>query len=89
VLSGCETGKTALDTSVFGAGLAQAFLVAGAREAVAATRPIDDRVAAAVVAALYATPSDSPRDLAERLAAAQARIGPEHPEVSAFRVWSR
>ncbi|MFZ4737201.1 MAG: CHAT domain-containing protein [Bradymonadia bacterium] len=89
VLSGCETGKTALDTSVFGAGLAQAFLVAGAREAVAATRPIDDRVAAAVVAALYATPSDPPRDLAERLAAAQARIGPEHPEVSAFRVWSR
>ena len=89
VLSGCETGRTDVETSVFGAGLAQAFLVAGAREAVAATRPIDDRVAAAVVAALYATPSEHQRDLAERLSAAQARVGAQHPEVSAFRVWSR
>jgi hypothetical protein len=89
VLSGCETGRTASDLSVFGAGLAQAFLVAGAREAVAATRPIDDGIAAEMVAELYATPAEQPRDLAERLSAAQAWVGAKHSEVSAFRVWSR
>jgi tetratricopeptide (TPR) repeat protein len=53
VLSGCDTGRTAVETPVESLGLAQAFLLAGSRAVVASTRPVDDRAAPALFTALY------------------------------------
>jgi len=72
VLLGCETARSSADAAEGGAGLglAQAFLVAGAEEAVAATRDVDDAVAGAIAEGLYA--GDAPRrGLDESLRAAQ------------------
>ncbi|MDI3289267.1 CHAT domain-containing tetratricopeptide repeat protein [Polyangium sp. 15x6] len=57
VLSGCDTARTATEARAEGLGLAQAFVVAGARSVIAATRPIDDRMAQRMMAALYGSPS--------------------------------
>ncbi|MDC3960985.1 CHAT domain-containing protein [Polyangium jinanense] len=57
VLSGCDTARTAAEARAEGLGLAQAFVVAGARSVIAATRPIDDHMAQRMMAALYGSPS--------------------------------
>jgi CHAT domain-containing protein len=53
VLSGCETARARSGATAGGLGLGQAFLVAGARAVVAASRPIDDALAAQIGPRLY------------------------------------
>ncbi len=54
VLSGCETARAVeVSTVANNIGLAQAFLAAGAEMVIAAVRPVDDRLAADLVQALY------------------------------------
>jgi tetratricopeptide (TPR) repeat protein len=52
VLSGCEAARA--EGEAEGLGLAQGFVVAGAEEAIAPTRPVSDELAAALAAALWA-----------------------------------
>jgi CHAT domain-containing protein len=53
VLSGCDTGKSNAAAPVEGLGLAQAFLLAGARSVLATTRPVGDHNAAEILTAFY------------------------------------
>jgi tetratricopeptide (TPR) repeat protein len=89
VLSGCETAATSAAKDVSGLGLAQAFLMAGARWVIASVRPVRDVDARVVVTALYAAQRrrgvwDGPTLLAE----AQSRLSVDRPEVdwASFRV---
>ena len=65
VLSACESARAPSRASALGLGLAQAFMVVGTEEALAASRPVSDAAAEAFVRALYASPA-----LAQDLAAA-------------------
>jgi len=89
VLSGCETAATATTHGGSGLGLAQAFVVAGARWVVASTRPVKDLDASAIVAALdagQALPSDA--EIAVQLQAAQRTLMEAVPAIdwASFRV---
>jgi hypothetical protein len=86
VLSGCETGRT-LQTDVETLGLGQAFVVAGAGAVVASVRPVDDEVAAAWMAALYAA-GFATQDAAQAFRAASLAVSWVAPEadVGAFRL---
>jgi tetratricopeptide (TPR) repeat protein len=86
VLSGCETAKGA-SSSAPALGIAQSFVAAGAREVVAATRPVDDTLAAQVVSRVMAS-LDASVDLATALARAQADLAEEKPgtDWATFRV---
>jgi tetratricopeptide (TPR) repeat protein len=53
VLSGCETARSSLETPLESIGLAHAYLASGSQRVIAAVRPVTDRAAAALVAALY------------------------------------
>jgi hypothetical protein len=53
VLSSCDAGHSSDQASGEGAGLAQAFLLAGSRSVIAATRPVADATAAELVRELY------------------------------------
>jgi tetratricopeptide (TPR) repeat protein len=89
VLSGCETAATAAAQGVSGLGLAQAFVVAGARWVVASTRPVKDLDASAIVAALDAEQAlRSGADIAVHLRAAQNRLMEAAPAIdwASFRV---
>lgn len=79
VLSGCETARDAEDTPVPNLGLAQAFLVAGSRAAVAADGVVRDDHAADLMAAFYRRwdPSEPP---AEALRQAQLELRDRAPE---------
>ncbi len=70
VLSGCDTGKSGAEAPIEGLGLAHAFLLAGSREVIAATRPVGDRAALGLFAELYRRWSPS-ADLATLLRDAQ------------------
>jgi len=70
VLSGCETGRSGAGASVEGLGLAHAFLLAGSRAVVAATRSVDDRAAEGLFTELYRHWGPEP-DLAALLQQAQ------------------
>jgi len=70
VLSGCDTGRTSVETPVESLGLAQAFLLAGSRAVVASTRPVDDRAVPELFTELYRRWSREP-DLAVALQRAQ------------------
>ncbi len=85
VLSGCDTSATAGEPGGQQLGLAEAFILAGAGEVVAASRPVRDEDAKAIVDALYAHRSSS---LAEALRLAQLEIRARTPEIdwAAFRV---
>lgn len=89
VLSGCETARTAETARAAGLGLAQAFLVAGADQVVAATRKVDDRLAARILARLYE--DDAGGDLADALRRAQLAEIEANPasDWASFRVLSR
>ncbi len=52
VLSSCDTGRSAAAT-IESLGLTHAFLLAGSRQVLAATRPVDDRAVALQVSELY------------------------------------
>jgi tetratricopeptide (TPR) repeat protein len=89
VLSGCEMARADGQGSVSGLGLAQAFVLGGADEVVAATRPVRDADAAAVMDALYAQLSPGAgATLAPALARAQAALETSGARVdwAAFRV---
>jgi tetratricopeptide (TPR) repeat protein len=54
ILSGCETARTSAHAAPESLGIAQAFLAAGASQVVAAVRPVDDALAAALGPLLHA-----------------------------------
>ncbi len=91
VLSGCETGRADAGAAAEGLGLAQAFLLRGASQVVAAIRPVPDREAAALFAELYRPPPrvGADLDLAIRLAQVQAAALARDPRSAAasFRVF--
>lgn len=89
VLSGCEMARTGGLGSVSGLGLAQAFVLGGAGEVVAATRPVGDADAGVVMDALYAHLGAGPEaSLAPALSRAQADLAAAGSPVdwAAFRV---
>jgi tetratricopeptide (TPR) repeat protein len=89
VLSGCEMARSGGLGSVSGLGLAQAFVLGGAGEVVAATRPVRDADAGVVMDALYAhLDAGSGGALAPALARAQADLAAAGSPVdwAAFRV---
>lgn len=53
VLSGCDTGRSSIETPVESLGLAHAFLLAGSRAVIASVRPADDRTVPAFFTGLY------------------------------------
>lgn len=85
VLSSCDSARTAALGGVQ-LGLAQAFVLAGAHEVVAATRPVPDALARRVASALY-TGAGEP--LAISLQRAQLALLHESPreDWAAFRVY--
>jgi CHAT domain-containing protein len=84
VLSGCDTARAADGEFAVGLGLAQAFLLAGAEQVLAASRPVADSAAATIMAEILLPDAEGgdrglagdpdPGDLARRLARAQARL---------------
>ena len=83
VLSGCETGATSSRAGAVGLSLAAAFLVAGADAVIAASRPIEDVLAARLSAALHdggAITDLSSEALARRLREAQLAARSTSPE---------
>jgi hypothetical protein len=84
VLSGCETARAAAGERPVGVGIAHAFLLAGSRSAVAATRPVGDDLARRLMIAYYASAERSPE---ERLRAAQNVVRVARPDLdwAAFR----
>jgi tetratricopeptide (TPR) repeat protein len=91
VLSGCEAGRQLGAREEGAAGIASAFLVAGATEVVAPVRVVDDRAASALARDLHAAlDAKGDRDLAAALQAAQLRSFREgRPGWEAFRVFAR
>ena len=91
VLSGCEAGRQLGARDEGAAGIASAFLVAGAIEVVAPVRVVDDRAASALSRDLHAAlDADGGRDLAAALQAAQLRSFREgRLGWEAFRVFAR
>jgi CHAT domain-containing protein len=87
VLSGCETAKSR-STSVENIGLAQAFLAAGTRVAVASSRKVDDGMARSFSELLYeegmtgVEPVSAFQQATLRLHAQDAAA-----DVGAFRMW--
>ena len=90
VLSACESGK-AVPTPVADMGLADAFLAAGSKVVIAPTRRVGDRLAAKLVADVYASASAGGWAPAEGLRAAQLRLIEQAPESdwAAYRVFTR
>jgi cellulose synthase operon protein C len=88
VLSGCETARDGDRSALPGLGLAQAFLAAGSRTVVAASRPIQDEAAVHLSRALY---EGGEQDLAQGLKRAQLSLRRTHPKAdwAAFRVLVR
>lgn len=88
VLSACETGRTSLDGPSDALGLAQSFVVAGARDVIAPTRKVDDTLAASISSHLYAALAEGHRP-AEALRRAQLIARRVNPAVdwAAFRIF--
>jgi len=87
VLAGCETGVADREAPSEGLGLAHAFLLRGARQVIAAVRPVPDGATAALFAALYAAGGRDP-DLAVLLQRAQmAALAAGHAEAASFRLY--
>jgi hypothetical protein len=96
VLLGCETGRPSSEDG--GLGLAQAFLLRGARVVVASDRPVHDTTAATVAALLYtessAPGSASPApsgdlDLPSQLHRAQTELANQANDVWTLRAFVR
>lgn len=85
VLSGCETARGAAGP-LEGLGLAQAFLLAGAGGVIAASRPVEDALAARMTEAIYANAGslDPPR-MAEVARRAQLKVRAGGGDWAAFR----
>ncbi|TKC99956.1 CHAT domain-containing protein [Polyangium fumosum] len=79
VLAGCDTARAAeVDAGAGGLGLAQAFLLKGARAAVATPRPMGDALAEQATRLLYAEPIE--RDPAHALRAVTLALRKASPE---------
>ncbi len=78
VLSACEAGRSSGEAPGEGIGLAQAFLLAGTRAVVAATRPVTDRAARDLLGELYRDWKPG-EDLAQALRAAQLACRRQDP----------
>jgi CHAT domain-containing protein len=89
VLSGCETARQAADAPLEAVGLAQAFMVAGAESAIAATRPVDDTLARDLAADLYLHAGTESAEDALRRAQTVLAQGPPGRDWAAFRVLVR
>ena len=91
VLSGCEAGRQLGAREEGAAGIASAFLVAGASEVVAPVRVVDDRAASALARDLHAVlESDGRHDLVAALKAAQeSAIRDSRAGWEAFRAFTR
>ncbi|MEP7120307.1 MAG: CHAT domain-containing protein, partial [Byssovorax sp.] len=91
VLSGCETGRTLDHARGADLGMAHAFLAAGAQAVIAAVRPIDDRVAGELAAALYQGAATDGWDLVEALRVAELEVRDRAPERdwAAYRIITR
>lgn len=76
VLAACDLGQR---SGAAGLSMAQAFLLNGADEVIAAVRPIDDAATSAWVESFYAGSSTTARSTAEQLAKSNAD--------AAFRLW--
>jgi hypothetical protein len=88
VLSGCETARSAHDAAPEGLGLANAFVIDGAREVIASTRVLDDATAPALIGALYAAlAAHGWQDAPAALRSAVLDVQPRFPDAdwSAFR----
>jgi len=87
VLSACSAGHSSDQASGEGIGLANAFLLAGAQEVIAATRPVDDRIARDLMHELYRSWRPG-MDLSRQLQRAQLACGRQHPEAdcASFRL---
>ncbi|MEZ4267155.1 MAG: CHAT domain-containing protein [Myxococcota bacterium] len=89
VLSGCETGRSDRGGPGATLGLGEAFVISGAEAVIAATRPVDDALAAAVSVALYADGRAAlARDPAAALQRAQATVRAALPDAdwASFRL---
>jgi tetratricopeptide (TPR) repeat protein len=87
LLSGCETARTGAGQAG-GLGVAQAFVLSGARAVVAATRRVDDALAERLMRAVHRSLGAGEHDLGAALGQAQLAIAREAPDQdwSSFRV---
>lgn len=90
ILSGCETGRSTLDSPVETLSIAHAFLLAGSEEVIAAVRPVDDTHTFSFMQILYAHFTDS-GDLSAAYQAALRGLRRRHPDAdwAAFRLFTR
>lgn len=84
ILSACEAGRVRPNGLAVGLGLVQAFLEKGAREVLAPTRPVQDRVALKLAEALAA--QGGTLDLGAALAQLGAEPGNDW---AVYRIWRR
>ncbi|MCU0681418.1 MAG: CHAT domain-containing protein [Polyangiaceae bacterium] len=91
VLAGCETGRAATAGGVEGLGVAQAFLAAGARHVIAASRPVPDELAERLMRVFYEGLAAEGGDVAASLRRAQLALRKDDPEGdwAAFRAMRR
>lgn len=83
VLSACDASTTTEEGATELPGIAQTFVLAGARAAIAPTRPVSDAVAASVSLAVYAGLRDG---LSPTASLAQAQRALAQPDADAYRV---
>jgi hypothetical protein len=87
VLAGCETGVADASAAAESFALADAFLVRGSRQVVAASRPVPDAATARLFADFYAGETGTSPDLARLLQLAQiAALNRADPAAASFRV---
>ncbi len=87
VLAGCDTARASgVDTPGEGLGLAQAFLLKGARAAVATPRPMGDTLAEEATRLLYSHPIERDPAAALRAATRALRLASPQEEWASLRV---
>lgn len=86
VLAGCETSGASRSGPVYGLGLAEAFVLSGAKTVLSTSRPVDDHQASALVRALYRSGWNG--DVAHTLHRVQRDLAKVDPQMdwAAFRV---
>lgn len=89
LLSSCSVGRSARASGVEGLGLAYAFILAGSRQVVAATREVNDKDTAALIEAFYENLFERPGriDLATALHRAQIKVSQEDPSSDSWKAF--
>ena len=85
VLSSCEVGRSSQEAPGEGLGLAHAFVLAGARGVIAATRPVHDQTGYELTRALYRSWRPG-KDLVGEFQRAQLECIKSHPDCVSFRL---